>query len=302
MREYQTMLRRVLQMGERHEGRNGATLSHFGDQMVLDMRDGFPLVTTKRVPFRWVALELMWMLAGSTDEGELNKRGVKTWEPWADAEQNAENGRQPGDLGPTYGWLIRNFGGQYMPTSERRVMSRVSPDIVNGHDQLWELAYRMDAEPNSRRLIVSQWDPVTTHQLTVPPCQPLWQVRLHDPNGISLRVDVRSQDAFIGLPFDMAHYGLLLHLLAYCTSRIPRFLVMQFGDIHVYEQHLPQVQELLEREPKTRPTLTVTKPMYHAVPGAAGQDTFINLLQIGYDHLLLEGYEPHPPIKAEVAK
>lgn len=306
MIEYQKMLRKIMEIGERHEGRNGPTISHFGDQMVFDLREGFPLVTTKRIPYRWVVMELMWMLAGSTDEKELNARGVRTWEKWSDSEENSKYGRKPGDLGPTYGWLIRNFGGTYMPTSERRLMSKLEPGLANGHDQLWELAYRMDTEPNSRRLIVSQWDPVSVHELAVPPCQPLWQVRLHEPHlanpaGVSLRVDVRSQDAFIGLPFDIAHYATLLSLLGYCTSREPRYLVMQFGDIHIYEEHLPQVNELLEREPRPRPRMTITKPLYHAVPGAAGQDTYINMLQFSYDHVLLEGYDPWPAIKAEVA-
>lgn len=305
MIEYQTALSRIMKFGERHKGRNGVTISLFGDQMTLDMRKGFPLLTTKKIPLRWVATELIWTLAGSTDVAELSGKGVKTWDPWVDTDENHKYGRKMGDLGPTYGWLLRNFGGQYVTTAGRRAMAKTRPDIINGHDQLWDLAYRMDTEPNSRRLIVSQWDPVSVHELTVPPCQPLWQVRLFEPNGdrpagISLRVDVRSQDAWVGLPFDIAHYGLLLELLAFCTAREPRDLIMQFGDIHIYEQHLPDVQELLDREPRPLPRIWITKELYHAVPGGAGQDTYINLLQFKYEHILLEDYYPHPAMKAIV--
>lgn len=302
MQTYHELLRQVKQEGEPHRDRTGVgTMSVFGRQLTLRMGDGFPLITTKAVPFRWIATELMWMLAGSTSEKELAAAGVNTWAPWATAEACAAKGRQEGDLGPTYGFLLRNFGGQYMPTAERRLWQKLNPDKINGHDQLWELCSNMDTDPYSRRHILSMWDPVSTHELTVPPCQPLVQVRLHEPDEISLRVDVRSQDAFIGLPFDMAHYALLLYMLAYCTSRKARDLIMQFGDLHIYSSHAMKVNQLLDREPRQLPTLTIEKDMYHAVPGAPGQDSFINLLQISYDHLKLEGYNPWPRLGGEVA-
>jgi thymidylate synthase len=302
MRQYHDLLRLVKETGEPHKDRTGiGTMSVFGAQLILDMREGYPLITTKAVPLRWIATELMWMLAGSTDEKELASRGVNTWAAWATKEKCQEKGRQEGDLGPTYGWLIRNFGGQYMPTNERRLWAKLNPEKLNGHDQLWELCVNMDTDPYSRRHIISMWDPVSAWELTVPPCQPLIQVRLHEPDEISLRVDVRSQDAFIGLPFDMAHYGLLLEMLAYCTSRRARNLVMQFGDLHIYSSHAMKVTQLLDREPRLLPTLKIEKPMWHATPGAPGQDTFVNLLQIGWEHLVLEGYDPWPKLGGAVA-
>lgn len=302
MKQYKDLLREILARGEGHNDRTGTgTFSLFGEQLKLDLKQGFPLVTTKKIPFRWIATELFWMLAGSTNELELKEKGVHTWAPWATKEACEAKGRQEGDLGPTYGFLMRHFGMNYMPTLSRRLLARQQPDMILGHDQIWELCVGLDTDPHSRRHIVSHWDPVSVHEVTVPPCQPLWQVRLHDETDLSLRVDVRSQDAFIGLPFDMAHYALLAHMLAYCTCRRPRWLVMQFGDLHIYKSHLPQVNELLKREPRELPQLTIDKPMYHAQPPAPGRDTFINLLQIGFDHLRLEGYDPHPKLSAEVA-
>lgn len=302
MHKYHDLLRRVKQEGEPHKDRTGVgTMSLFGAELRLRMGDGFPLITTKAVPFRWVATELMWMLAGSTNEKELAAKGVNTWAAWATAEKCAEKGRQEGDLGPTYGWVLRNFGGQYMPTGERRLWEKLNPDKLNGHDQLWELCSNMDTDPYSRRHILSMWDPVSVHELTVPPCQPLVQVRLHEPDEISLRVDVRSQDAFIGLPFDMAHYSLFLYMLAYCTCRKARDLVMHFGDLHIYSSHAMKVNQLLNREPRPLPTLTIEKDMYHAQPPAPGRDTLINLLQINTDHMKLVGYDPWPKLGGEVA-
>jgi thymidylate synthase len=302
MRHYHDLLRLVKEEGEPHTDRTGVgTMSVFGAQFRHDMRMGFPLITTKRIPFRWIATELMWMLAGSTDERELAANGVNTWAPWGTREQCEAKGRQEGDLGPTYGWLIRNFGGQYMPTSERRLWAKLNPEKINGHDQLWELCVNMDEEPYSRRHVVSMWDPVSVWEVTVPPCQPLFQVRLHEPDEISLRVDQRSADAFIGLPFDIAHYGLLLEMLAYCTSRTARELVFHIGDLHIYSSHAMKATQLLEREPRPLPHLRVEKQMWHATPGAPGQDTFVNLLQIGWDHLVLEGYDPWPKLGGEVA-
>lgn len=302
MKMYHELLRRVKQEGEPHRDRTGVgTMSLFGAELRLHMGEGFPLITTKRVPFRWIATELMWMLAGSTDEKELASRGVNTWAPWATAEACAEKGRQEGDLGPTYGWLLRSFGGTYMPTAERRLWEKLNPGKLNGHDQLWELCSNMDTDPYSRRHILSMWDPVSTHELTVPPCQPLLQFRLHEPDEISLRVDVRSQDAFIGLPFDMAHYALLLYMFAYCTCRRARDLIMHFGDLHIYSSHAMKVTQLLDREPRPLPTLTIEKDMYHAQPPAPGRDTFINLLQISTDHMNLVGYDPWPKLGGEIA-
>lgn len=302
MNQWHGLLRLVKETGEPHKDRTGiGTMSVFGASASFDMREGFPLITTKAVPFRWIAYELMWMLAGSTEERELAANGVNTWAAWATKEKCEEKGRREGDLGPTYGWLLRNFGGTYMPTAERRIWQKLNQDKINGHDQLWELCSNMDTEPYSRRHWVSMWDPVSVHEVTVPPCQPGFQVRLHEPDEISLRVDQRSADAFIGLPFDIAHYGLLLEMLAYCTARRARQLIFHIGDLHIYSSHTSKVNQVLDREPRPLPTLSIEKPMFHAQPGAPGQDTFINLLQIKWEHVKLDGYDPYPKLTAEVA-
>jgi thymidylate synthase len=305
MKAYQEALSTVLRYGEAHDDRTGVgTLSVFGHQMRMDMTEGFPLVTTKKIPFRWVAEELFWQLSGSTDERDLAAKKVYTWSKWATALKCLKFGRPPGDLGPTYGHLIRRFGGRYAPTTVVRKLYKTMSPAEQGLDQFQELAYMMDVAPNSRRLVVSQWDPITVNAVEVPPCQPLWQVKIHDEHYMSLRVDQRSADAFVGLPFDIAHFGLLLTLLCWATRRRPRWLVFHIGDLHIYKNHLDGVRELLSREPRKLPEVRVEMKgeMYHAMPSQPGMDTFVNILRLTYEDLKLVGYDPHPKIEAEVAE
>jgi thymidylate synthase len=303
MIEYQGLLSRVIRDGEHYEGRNGGTLSTWGETLKVDMRGGYPLLTTKKIPFKWIATELLWMLAGSTDEHELQAHGVKTWAPWATQEKCEVYGRDAGDLGPTYGFLLRFYGGKYMRTRDRRAMVKQEqmPESWKGHDQLWELCYNLDVDPYSRRHVVTQWDPYTLHEVEVPPCQPVWQVKVHDDHEMSLLVYCRSADVFVGLPFDIAHYGLLLEMLAWVTGRRPRQLVFQFGDLHLYDTHTDAAKALLERQPRPKPEVFIGKDMWHATPSAPGQDNFVNLLQIQFQHFVLHNYDPHPKISAEVS-
>lgn len=308
MREYHDLLRHVLETGEPHEDRTGVgTTSVFGHQLRLDMQKGFPLITTRKLPFRWIITELQWMLAGSTDERELSAKGVHTWAPWATAEACARHNRQPGDLGPTYGFLLRHFGSEYYPTANMRLLEKMNPGRIFGHDQLWELCSNLDTSPNSRRHLLVQWDPISTHELEVPPCHPLLQFRVHAAKQfeateeLSLHVYARSQDAFIGLPFDIAHFGLLLEMMAWCTCRRARNLILSFGDLHVYRNHTAGIDELLSREPRDLPRLIIEKDMYHAQPPAPGRDSFINLLQMKVENLRLDGYDPWPKISMALA-
>ena len=302
MKVYKELLTTVLRDGEIHHNRTGSdTLSTFGQQVKIDMSEGFPLLTLRKLPFRWIAMELFWMLAGSTDANELAAHDVHTWDAWATAEKCKEFGRRQGDLGPTYGWLLRHFGGMYMPTQEQRVWERVSgSNQQNGHDQLWQLCSDMDTDPYSRRLLLSQYDPVSAWEVEVPPCAPLIQVKIHDEYSMSLRVDMRSSDVFVGLAFDIAHFALLLEILAWCTVRRPRWLILHIGDCHIYQKHMPLVEELMKRDPKPLPKLYISKPMYHATPSQPGQDNFVNILQLGYKHLTLMDYNPHPKLYPEV--
>ena len=162
MRQYHDLLKHILATGTRHEDRTGTgTISAFGYQTRFDLREGFPIVTTKRVPFRWIAEELFWFLSGSTDEKDLNARGVDIWAEWATAEQTAKFGRKTGDLGPVYGYLWRSFGGDYSQ--------------MNGIDQIARLIKEIETNPNSRRLLVSGWDPRVCDDVALPPCHTLFQ-------------------------------------------------------------------------------------------------------------------------------
>ena len=165
MKQYHDILRSILDHGVEHQDRTGVgTISHFGFQTRFDLREGFPIVTTKRVPFRWVAEELFWFLSGDTNEANLRARGVDIWKEWADEEHTQRFGREPGDLGPIYGYLWRSFGGNY-PKQD-------------GVDQIARLINEIETNPNSRRLIVSGWDPRECDNVDLPPCHTLFQFKI----------------------------------------------------------------------------------------------------------------------------
>jgi thymidylate synthase len=173
MIQYQNLLKHVLENGQSHEDRTGVgTISAFGYQTRFDLREGFPIVTTKKVPFRWVAEELFWFLSGSTDEADLRARGVDIWQEWATEEQTGRFGRGEGDLGPVYGYLWRSFGGDY-------------PQI-NGVDQIARLINEIESNPNSRRLIVSGWDPRVCDEVALPPCHTLFQFKIENEKNAAL--------------------------------------------------------------------------------------------------------------------
>jgi len=184
MRQYQELLRHILDKGTRHEDRTGVgTLSVFGYQTRYDLRMGFPIVTTKRVPFRWIAEELFWFLSGDTSEKNLRERGVDIWAEWADAEHTERFGREAGDLGPIYGYLWRSFGGDY-------------PEM-NGFDQIKDLIEQIEKNPNSRRLIVSGWNPETAVKVDLPPCHTLFQFKVANEKTLHCQLYQRSADAFL---------------------------------------------------------------------------------------------------------
>lgn len=289
MRQYHDLLKHVLDSGTRHEDRTGVgTVSTFGYQTRFDLRKGFPIVTTKRVPFRWVAEELFWFLSGSTDEAELRARGVDIWQEWATEEQTARFGRGEGDLGPVYGYLWRSFGGDY-------------PQL-NGVDQIARLISEIETNPNSRRLIVTGWNPETCDNVALPPCHTLFQFKVErcEPNGSESAKDIlhcqlyqRSADAFLGVPFNISSYALLTHLIAHvCGLEVGDF-IHTFGDLHIYSNHFDQVNELLSREPLELPTLEIVS--------AEGLKGLEGLLNFKYENLKLNNYESHGKIAAPVA-
>jgi thymidylate synthase len=280
MKQYQELLKTILDRGTRHEDRTGVgTISHFGHQMRFDLRAGFPIVTTKKVPFRWVAEELFWFLSGDTNEKNLRERGVDIWKEWADAEHTARFGREPGDLGPVYGYLWRSFGGKYPQ--------------MNGFDQIAWLINEIRTNPDSRRLIVSGWDPERAQQVDLPPCHTLFQFKVQTGKTLSCQLYQRSADAFLGVPFNISSYALLTHLIAHvCDLEVGEF-IHTFGDCHIYLNHLEQVRELLAREPLPLPKLEITRA--ENLKGLEG------LLDFKYENLNLAGYRSHAKIAAPVA-
>jgi thymidylate synthase len=280
MRQYHDLLRHILDRGARHEDRTGVgTISAFGYQTRFDLSEGFPIVTTKRVPFRWVAEELFWFLSGSTDEKELRARGVDIWEEWSTAEQTAHFGRKEGDLGPVYGYLWRSFGGDYPK--------------MNGVDQIARLINEINTNPNSRRLIVSGWDPRVCDEVALPPCHTLFQFKIENGKKLHCQLYQRSADAFLGVPFNISSYALMTHLVAHVCDLEPGEFIHTFGDLHIYSNHLEQVEKLLSREPLPLPKLDFVN-----ADGLKGLD---GLLSFNYENLKLDNYRSHGKIAAPVA-
>lgn len=280
MKQYHDLLKHILADGSRHEDRTGVgTISVFGYQTRYDLREGFPIVTSKRVPFRWVAEELFWFLSGDTSEKNLRDRGVDIWAEWADEAHTSRFGRAEGDLGPIYGYLWRSFGGNY---PER-----------DGFDQIAELVRQIESNPNSRRLIVSGWNPPTADKVDLPPCHTLFQFKIENERVLHCQLYQRSADAFLGVPFNISSYALMTHLIAHvCGLEVGEF-IHTFGDLHIYSNHLEQVDELLSREPLPLPTLEFV--------GAENLKGLDGLLNFKWENLNLEGYKSHGKIAAPVA-
>ncbi len=280
MRQYHDLLRHILDNGTRHEDRTAVgTISSFGYQARFDLRQGFPIVTTKRVPFRWVAEELFWFLSGSTDERELNARGVDIWAEWATEEQTAKFGRETGDLGPVYGYLWRSFGGDH--------------PRLTGVDQIARLIGEIETNPNSRRLIVTGWDPRVCDDVALPPCHTLFQFKVENERTLHCQLYQRSADAFLGVPFNVSSYALLTHMVAHVCDLEAGEFIHTFGDLHIYSNHVDQVNEVLSREPMPLPTLKLVD-----ADGSKGLD---GLLGFRFENLKLENYQSWGKIAAPVA-
>jgi thymidylate synthase len=266
---YLDLLRRILDEGVEKSDRTGTgTLSVFGHQMRFDLREGFPLVTTKKVHTRSVFGELLWFLRGDTNVAWLQERGISIWDEWAD-----ENG----DLGPVYGHQWRSW-----PT----------PD--GGHvDQLAKVVEQIRTNPDSRRHIVSAWNVADVDDMALPPCHTLFQFYVAPspdggPGRLSCQLYQRSADTFLGVPFNIASYALLTHMVAQVTGLEVGDLVHTLGDAHLYTNHLDQARLQLTREPRPLPTL-------HLDPSVTEIDAF------ELEHVVVEGYDPHPVIKAPIA-
>ncbi len=263
MKAYLDLLRHIRHHGVRKSDRTGTgTLSVFGPQMRFDLAQGFPLVTTKRVHVRSVIIELLWFLRGDTNVTWLREHGVTIWDEWADAR---------GDLGPVYGRQWRAW-----PAADGRVI-----------DQLSDVVARLKRDPDSRRLIVSAWNVSELERMALAPCHALFQ--LYVASGrLSLQLYQRSADFFLGVPFNIASYALLTHMLAQQCDLVPGELVWTGGDCHLYLNHLEQADAQLAREPYPLPRLELRR----RPP---------SLFDYAYEDFEIVGYRHHPPISAPVA-
>ena len=279
MKQYLDLLRHVRDHGTRREDRTGTgTLSVFGYQMRFDISERFPLLTTKKVHLRSIVQELLWFLSGRTDNAWLNERKVTIWDEWATAEQCARFGRQEGDLGPIYGHQWRNFGGT------RKADGTFEKD---GCDQLVKLLEQIKTNPDSRRLIVSGWNPQEADQVALPPCHTLFQFYVID-GRLSCQLYQRSGDIFLGVPFNIASYALLTMMIAQVTGLKPGEFVHTLGDAHLYLNHLEQADLQLSREPREPPVMKLNPAV-------------TDLFAFTWEDFTLEGYDPHPAIRAPVA-
>lgn len=263
MEQYLDLLRRVRTSGTTKTDRTGTgTLSVFGHQMRFDLAAGFPLVTTKKLHVKSIIHELIWFLAGDTNVAYLQKNGVRIWDEWARAD---------GDLGPVYGKQWRSWS---------------APD-GRTIDQIAEVVHTLKTNPDSRRMIVSAWNPADLPQMALAPCHCLFQFYVAD-GKLSCQLYQRSADIFLGVPFNIASYALLTKMMAQVTDLQPGEFVHTFGDAHLYLNHLEQADVQLSRTPRPLPTLTINP---------AAKDIFA----FRYEDFVLSGYDPLPHIAAPVA-
>ncbi|PKP52452.1 MAG: thymidylate synthase [Bacteroidetes bacterium HGW-Bacteroidetes-1] len=273
MRQYHDLVKYVLKNGVSKSDRTGTgTISVFAYQMRFDLSEGFPLLTTKKIHLRSILHELLWFLKGDTNVGYLNENKVSIWNEWAD-----ENG----NLGPVYGAQWRNWNNE-------------------GIDQISEVVQSIRKNPDSRRHIVAAWNPsvlplegksfsenVSFGKAALPPCHAWFQ--FYVANGkLSCQMYQRSADIFLGVPFNIASYALLTMMVAQVTDLIPGEFILTFGDAHIYQNHLEQVKLQISRKPKTLPSLRINNNVK-------------NIFQFKYEDFTLEGYEPHPHIKGDIA-
>jgi thymidylate synthase len=263
MRQYLDLLRDVRDNGVEKTDRTGTgTRSVFGRQLRFDLSDGFPLVTTKKLHVRSIIFELLWFLRGDTNIAYLKENGVSIWDEWADAD---------GDLGPVYGKQWRSWA---------------APD-GRSIDQMKTLVEGLKSNPDSRRHMVSAWNPADVDSMALPPCHCLFQFYVAE-GTLSCQLYQRSADMFLGVPFNIASYALLTMMVAQATGLKAGDFVHTFGDAHLYSNHVDQASEQLTREPRPLPTMTLNPAV-------------TDIFAFAYEDFTLSGYDPHPHISAPVA-
>ena len=263
MKQYLDLMKFVRESGTKKEDRTGTgTLSVFGYQMRFNLEDGFPLITTKKVHLKSIIYELLWFLKGSTNIEYLKEHGVNIWDEWADKR---------GELGPVYGVQWRSW-----PTQDGKSI-----------DQLSDVISRIKSEPDSRRLIISAWNVSQIEKMALPPCHALFQFYVSE-GRLSCQLYQRSADIFLGVPFNIASYALLIQMIAKVTGLKGGDFVHTLGDAHIYLNHLDQVEEQLSRKPYPLPEMIINKESR-------------NIFEYEYEDFLLEGYKSHPHISAPIS-
>jgi thymidylate synthase len=261
MQAYHELLNNILENGEKRADRTGTgTLSLFGYQMRFDLSQGFPLLTTKKLHVRSIIHELLWFLKGETNVQYLRDNKVTIWDEWADAE---------GNLGPVYGFQWRHWGPE-------------------GIDQITKLIDGIKNKPESRRHIVTAWNPSDVDKMALPPCHALFQFYVHTDGRLSCQLYQRSADVFLGVPFNIASYALFTMMVAQVTGLKPGDFVHTFGDVHLYLNHVEQAEEQLAREPRALPTMKLNPAVK-------------SIFDFKFEDFTLENYDPHPAIKAPIA-
>lgn len=283
--EYHELLEEILEHGEQRGDRTGTgTISIFGTNMVFDLQQGFPLITTKKLHWKSIVHELLWFVAGDTNVKYLQDNGVSIWNSWSD-----ENG----DLGPVYGYQWRQFGEREFPLSEivvdkEQVYQQTTVVKIPGVDQLSQVIERIKTHPECRRLIVSAWNPTDIPAMKLPPCHCFFQFYVREKKYLDLQMYQRSADSLLGIPFNIASYALLLSMVAHVTGLLPGQFHHVFGDAHIYLNHLDQVKEQLSRESFAPPTLRLNPEIK-------------SIFDFKFEDIVLENYQCHPAIKAPIA-
>ncbi|WP_426575106.1 thymidylate synthase [Bacillus amyloliquefaciens] len=263
MKQYKDLCRHVLENGEKKGDRTGTgTISTFGYQMRFNLQEGFPMLTTKKLHFKSIAHELLWFLKGDTNVRYLQENGVRIWNEWAD-----ENG----ELGPVYGSQWRSWRGADGETI----------------DQISRLIHDIKTNPNSRRLIVSAWNVGEIDHMALPPCHCLFQFYVAD-GKLSCQLYQRSADVFLGVPFNIASYALLTMMIAHVTGLEPGEFVHTFGDVHIYQNHVEQVNLQLTRDVRPLPKLRFARNVG-------------SIFDFAFEDFIIEDYDPHPHIKGAVS-
>ena len=287
MRAYLDIVKKIIDTGILKQNRTGIdTIAVAGVMFEHDMANGFPLLTTKSVHLRLIASELEFFIKGITDKKWLQERNNHIWDEWCTQkkvpyghdEETKKKMREERDLGPIYGWQWRNFGAEYDSFDKK--------PIGNGIDQLKEVIEKLKKNPNDRRMIVSAWNPVNIKDMALPPCHYCFQVTVIG-GKLNLLWNQRSVDVALGLPFNIASYGLLLHLLAKETGLKEGRLVGFLADTHIYVNHIDGLKEQLERKPFNLPKIKT--------------ENFNSIFEWKYEDSKIENYEHHPRIKFEVA-